>query len=61
MEAGSLVGFGEITIPTSIEAKKILEEAKIVAEQRMKESFPSLPASLPAAPTEEKASSEANP
>ena len=60
MEAGTLVGFSEITIPTSAEAKKILEEAKVVAEQRMKEAFPSLPASLPTA-TEEKASTEANP
>jgi len=28
---------------TSPEARKILEEAKIVAEQRMKEKFPELP------------------
>jgi len=56
MEAGELVGVGGMTIPTSPEARKILEEAKVVAEQRMKESFPALPAIPSAAP--EKSSSE---
>jgi division protein CdvB (Snf7/Vps24/ESCRT-III family) len=36
------VGFTEATY-SSPEARKILEEARIVAEQRMKESFPELP------------------
>ncbi len=36
------VGFTETTY-SSPEARKILEEARIVAEQRMKESFPELP------------------
>jgi len=56
MEAGELVGIGGMTIPTSPEARKILEEAKVVAEQKMKESFPALPA-IPSA-TPEKSSSE---
>ncbi len=56
MEAGELVGVGGMTIPTSPEARKILEEAKVVAEQKMKESFPALPAIPSAAP--EKSSSE---
>lgn len=41
----------------SPEARKILEEARIVAEQRIKESFPALP-SVPSAP-QETAKSEA--
>jgi len=56
MEAGELVGVGGMTIPTSPEARKILEEAKVVAEQKMKESFPALPTIPSAAP--EKSSSE---
>ena len=60
MEAGSIVGYGDISIPTSAEARKILEEAKIVAEQRMKEEFPTLPATVPSAQAEEK-SAEAHP
>lgn len=39
---GLSVGFTEATY-SSPEARKILEEARIVAEQRMKESFPELP------------------
>jgi division protein CdvB (Snf7/Vps24/ESCRT-III family) len=50
MEAGEMVGGGALTIPASAEAKKILQEAHVVAEQRMKEGFPSLPA-IPTAPT----------
>jgi len=60
MEAGELVGYGGLSIPASPEARKILEEAKIAAEQRMKEVFPSLPASIPAPGGEEK-TAEANP
>ncbi len=59
LEAGALVGTGVMSIPSSPEAKKILEEAKVVAEQRMKETFPSLP-SLPAATQQESSSVEAH-
>jgi len=60
MEAGHIVGYGDVTLTPSPEAKKILEEAKVVAEQRMKESFPALPSAIPTPESEEK-SVEANP
>ena len=60
MEAGHIVGYGDITLTPSPEAKKILEEAKVVAEQRMKETFPSLPSTIPTPAPEEK-SAEVNP
>ncbi|BFH74295.1 cell division protein CdvB1/B2 [Sulfurisphaera javensis] len=43
IEAGEFTGSGIDYTITSPEAKKILEEASAVAEQRMKEKFPSLP------------------
>ena len=43
IEAGELTGTGVGFVPTSPDAKKILEEAAIIAEQRMKEKFPELP------------------
>ncbi len=53
MEAGEMLGVGSMSLYTGPEARKILEEARIVAEQRMKESFPSLPAIPSASQTEE--------
>jgi division protein CdvB (Snf7/Vps24/ESCRT-III family) len=38
-----------VDVGLDVEAKKILEEAKIVAEQKMKEKFPELP-KIPSAP-----------
>ena len=43
IEAGEFTGAGIDYTMTTPEAKKILEEASAVAEQRMKEKFPSLP------------------
>ncbi len=43
MEAGEFTGGRIDYTATSPEAKKILEEASIIAEQKMKESFPELP------------------
>ncbi len=49
LEIGEITGIpGAGGIAASAEARRILEEAKIVAEQRMKEAFPALPTSLPA-------------
>jgi len=44
ISAGEALGMPTGDIYASPEARKILEEAKIVAEQRMKEKFPELPA-----------------
>jgi len=54
LEAGEVIGGGGYDVIASPEARKILQEAQIVAEQRMKEKFPELPA-IPTAPSEEKA------
>ena len=43
LEAGEFTGTSVDTTIISGEAKKILEEASIIAEQRMKEKFPELP------------------
>jgi division protein CdvB (Snf7/Vps24/ESCRT-III family) len=42
-EAGEFTGGGYQFAPSSAEARKILEEASVVAESRMKEKFPDLP------------------
>ncbi len=42
-EVAEIAGYGSIALPSSPEAAKILEEAKAVAEQRMREAFPELP------------------
>ena len=42
--AGEFSGVGAVGVASSPEARKILEEAATVAEQRMKEQFPELPA-----------------
>ncbi|MDT7861901.1 MAG: cell division protein CdvB1/B2 [Saccharolobus sp.] len=46
-ESGEFTGLGTYAGAASPEAKKILEEASIVAEQRMKEKFPALPVNSP--------------
>ena len=43
IEAGEVVGVSISEGYASPEAKKILEEAQVIAEQRMKEKFPELP------------------
>ncbi|AOL15951.1 hypothetical protein BFU36_03545 [Sulfolobus sp. A20] len=43
-ESGEFTGLSTYSAASSPEARKILEEASIVAEQRMKEKFPELPA-----------------
>ncbi|QGA67601.1 cell division protein CdvB1/B2 [Sulfolobus sp. E11-6] len=42
-ESGEFTGMGSYAAASSPEARKILEEASVVAEQRMKEKFPDLP------------------
>ncbi len=54
LEAGEFTGTAIDTTVVSGEAKKILEEASIIAEQRMKERFPELP--LTGVPSGESAS-----
>jgi len=45
IEAGEFGGVSAVGVASSPEARKILDEASMVAEQRMKEQFPELPAS----------------
>jgi len=45
IEAGEFGGVSAAGVASSPEARKILDEASMVAEQRMKEQFPELPAS----------------
>ncbi|MET1101847.1 MAG: Snf7 family protein [Pyrodictiaceae archaeon] len=47
MEAGEFADWTSIPTVYSEEAKKIMEEAAMIAEQRMKEFFPELPGGLP--------------
>ncbi len=44
IEAGDFTGASLEQAPSSPEARKILQEASMIAEQRMKENFPDLPA-----------------
>ena len=44
IEVGEVTGVSVGDLYASPEARKILEEAKVIAEQRMKEKFPELPA-----------------
>lgn len=46
-EAGEFTGFMSTPMVYSEEAKKIMEEAAAIAEQRMKAEFPELPSSFP--------------
>ena len=43
VEAGEFTGGGLEYVGTSPEARKILDEAAVLANQRMKEKFPELP------------------
>lgn len=49
MSAGGL-STQEINVEATEEAKKIIQEANAIAEQRIKEHFPELPAGLPSIP-----------
>ena len=49
ISAGEALGTPAGEIYTTPEARKILEEAKVIAEQRMKEKFPELPATVASA------------
>jgi len=49
LEIGEVVGVPVTGIAASAEARRILEEARVIAEQRMKEMFPALPTSVPSA------------
>lgn len=53
LEAGEVLGGSGYDVIASPEARKILQEAQIIAEQKMKEKFPELP-SIPTAPSAEK-------
>ncbi len=46
MEAGEFTGSPYAGVPSSPEARKILEEASAIAEQKMKEAFPELPTTV---------------
>jgi division protein CdvB (Snf7/Vps24/ESCRT-III family) len=56
IESGQVTGVGLGFEPTSEEAQKILEEAALVVEERMKEKFPELVASKAAEAEREKSS-----
>lgn len=56
IESGQMTGAGISFEPTSEDAQKILEEAALVAEERMKEKFPELVASKSAEAESEKIS-----
>lgn len=49
IEAGDFTGGNIEFAPSSVEAKKILQEASVIAEQRMKENFPELPSMVTSA------------
>jgi division protein CdvB (Snf7/Vps24/ESCRT-III family) len=49
MSAGGL-STREINVEATEEAQKIIQEANVVAEQRIKEHFPELPTGLPIIP-----------
>ncbi len=58
MEAGEMIGAGSVSMYATPDARKILEEAKVVAEQRMKESFPALPSIPTGLPEQMKTTTE---
>lgn len=58
MEAGESSGMTINFQSTSEDAQKILTEAAAVAEQKVKEKFPELPAGIPSVPLGEKSSTE---
>ncbi len=49
METGEFTSYMSLPTVYSEEAKKILEEAAVIAEQRMRAEFPELPKALPSA------------
>lgn len=53
LEAGEMLGGGGYDLIASPDARKILQEAQVVAEQKMKEKFPELPA-IPTTPSDVK-------
>lgn len=58
MEAGQSTGFSMNFETTNEDAQKILTEAATVAEQKIKEKFPELPAGIPSIPLGEKSPTE---
>ncbi|MCW3994514.1 MAG: Snf7 family protein [Candidatus Bathyarchaeota archaeon] len=58
MEAGQSTGFSMNFETTNEDAQKILTEAATVAEQKIKEKFPELPAGIPSVPLGEKSLTE---
>ena len=52
LEIGEVVGVPATGIAASAEARRILEEARVIAEQRMKEMFPALPSTIPSSQTQ---------
>jgi len=58
MEAGQSTGFSMNFETTNEDAQKILTEAAAVAEQKIKEKFPELPAGIPSVPLGEKSPAE---
>ena len=58
MEAGQTGGFAVNFEATNDDAQKILTEAAAVAEQKIKEKFPELPAGIPSVPLSEKSPTE---
>ena len=58
MDAGQTTGLGINFETASEDAQRVLQEAATVAEQKMKEKFPELPASIPSIGVKEKASEQ---
>ena len=58
MEAGQNTGFSMNFETSNEDAQKILTEAATVAEQKIKEKFPELPAGIPSVPLGEKSPTE---
>ncbi|NIO38360.1 hypothetical protein GTO27_11770 [Candidatus Bathyarchaeota archaeon] len=58
MEAGQTSGFSMNFETTNEDAQKILTEAAAVAEQKIKDKFPELPAGIPSVPLGEKSPAE---
>jgi len=58
MEAGQNTGFSMNFETSNEDAQKILTEAATVAEQKIKEKFPELPAGIPSIPLGEKSPTE---
>jgi len=59
MDAGQTSGIGISFDTASDDAQKVLQEAAMVAEQKMKDKFPELPAGIPSIGVKEEASGQA--